>query len=160
MRRKVSASALIEAPPEDVWSVVSDVTRVGEWSGECQGCEWVPPHTGAVPGARFRGRNRRGGMRWTRLSEVVAADAPNALTWRTIARFPYLDSTEWRLRLETCSEGTQVTESFEIQRLAKPVEGVLRVMMPAHNDRTADLTSDLSRLKALVEAGRGAASQA
>jgi len=43
MRRECEASVVIEAPPEAVWSVISDVTRVGEWSGECRRGEWIGP---------------------------------------------------------------------------------------------------------------------
>ena len=60
MKRQCSADILIDAPPQAVWSVVSDVTRVGEWSGECRGCTWESPSDKAEVGARFRGKNRRG----------------------------------------------------------------------------------------------------
>jgi len=79
----------MSAPPEAIWAVVADVTRVGEWSGECRGCIWVEGASEAVAGARFRGTNRRGGFRWTRLNEVVRADRPNELVWRTVPSGPY-----------------------------------------------------------------------
>jgi uncharacterized protein YndB with AHSA1/START domain len=152
MRRSCEASAVIEAPIEAVWNVVSDVTRVGEWSGECQGCTWVGDSDSAAPGAQFRGRNRRGSVRWTRLNEVTTADAPRTLVWHTVARFPYLDSVEWRVTLADEGSTTRITEAFEILRLSKMMEGVFTVVMPAHRDRSADLTADLGRLKSLVEA--------
>jgi uncharacterized protein YndB with AHSA1/START domain len=145
---------VIEAPIEAVWSVVSDVTRVGEWSGECRGCSWVGGADGPVPGAQFRGRNRRGSVRWSRLNEVVRAEPPYSLVWRTIARFPYLDSTEWRVSLVEDGPTTRVTEAFQIVRLSNTIERLLNVVMPAHRDRSADLAADLSRLKSLVEAER------
>jgi hypothetical protein len=79
VRRDCQARITIEAPVEDVWNVISDVTRVGEWSGECRRCEWVGDSARLAPGARFRGGNRRGWMRWARLNEVDVADAPNEL---------------------------------------------------------------------------------
>ena len=153
MRRRCEASAVIRAPAAEIWKVVSDVTRVGEWSGECQGCDWIGGAGAPVAGAQFRGRNRRGGVRWTRLNEVVSAEAPHRLVWRTVPRFPYLDSVEWQLSLEEEALGTLVTESFRIVRLSKAMEKMLDVFMPAHRDRTADLASDLDRLRLLVEAG-------
>jgi branched-chain amino acid transport system permease protein len=36
-----SASIHISMPPEAVYRLVSDVTRMGEWSPECRRCEWV-----------------------------------------------------------------------------------------------------------------------
>ena len=55
MRRECEASVIVAAPPEAVWAVVSDVTRVGEWSGECRACVWLGEAVAPVPGARFRG---------------------------------------------------------------------------------------------------------
>jgi uncharacterized protein YndB with AHSA1/START domain len=152
MRRSCKATAVIGAPIDAVWTVVSDVTRVGEWSGECQGCAWVGSSDSSVPEAQFRGRNRRGSMRWTRLNEVIRAEPPHTLVWRTVARFPYLDSTEWQLNLAEDGSATRVTEAFEILRLCKAMERLLDVVMPAHRDRNADLAADLARLKSLVEA--------
>jgi uncharacterized protein YndB with AHSA1/START domain len=153
MRRSCEASVVIVAPIDAVWSVVSDVTRVGEWSGECRGCTWVGGADFPVPGARFQGRNRRGSIRWTRLNEVIRAEPPHTFVWKTVARFPYLDSVEWQLRLAENESATRVTEAFEILRLSKAMEGTLNVVMPAHRDRSADLAADLYRLKSLVQAG-------
>lgn len=151
MRRSCEASIVIGAPIDAVWNVISDVTRVGEWSGECQGCAWLGGAASPVPGARFRGRNRRGSVRWTRLNEVIRAERPDTFVWRTVPRFPYLDSVEWQIRLSDDGSATQVTEAFDILRLSRAMEGLLDVFMPAHRDRSADLAGDLGRLKSLIE---------
>ena len=151
MRRNCEANAVIQAPIDAVWNVVSDVTRVGEWSGECEGCAWVGGADAAVAGARFRGRNHRGPLRWTRLNEVIRAEPPHTFVWRTIARFPFLDATEWQLSLAEEGSATRVTQTFQVLRLAKAIEGAIYFVMPPHRDRSADLAADLSRLKSLVE---------
>ena len=151
MRRSCEATAVIESPIEAVWQVVSDVTRVGEWSGECHGCAWVGDADSPVPGAQFRGRNRRAYLRWTRLNEVIKVEPPHTFVWRTVPRFPYLDSSEWKLILTEEGSKTRVTEAFEILRLSKAMEGAINVFMPAHRDRNADLAADLDRLKSLIE---------
>jgi uncharacterized protein YndB with AHSA1/START domain len=151
MRRSCEAGITIAAPPEAVWMVVSDVTRVGEWSGECRGCEWIGDAAAPAVGSRFRGRNRRGGMRWSRVNEVVLAEKPNTLVWRTVPRFPYPDSVEWRLSLDKSATGTQVSQSFIVRSIPRIMEWALWVVMPAHRDRTGDLADDLARLKVLVE---------
>jgi uncharacterized protein YndB with AHSA1/START domain len=154
MQRSCRASVTIDAPVDEVWAVVSDVTRVGEWSGECRGCDWQDGAGAPVRGARFRGRNRRGGLRWTRLNEVTAAERPRRLAWRTVPRFPYPDSVEWELTLEARPSGTEVRESFDVVKLPKVMEWGIGIVMPAHRDRSADLGEDLTRLKELVESGR------
>jgi hypothetical protein len=86
---------------------------------------------------------------------VVVSDSPRELRWRTVAQFPDPDSTDWSLRLDEVEGGTEVTEAFEIVRMSKVMERFLSVAMSAHNDRSADLAGDLSRLKSLVESAAG-----
>ncbi|MGB8503197.1 SRPBCC family protein, partial [Mycobacterium sp.] len=55
-----SANVHIDAPPLAVYRLVSDITRMGQWSPECYRCEWLDGATGATVDARFRGHNRLG----------------------------------------------------------------------------------------------------
>lgn len=153
MQRECEATVTVQAPAEAVWAVVSDVTRTGEWSGECRGCEWVRGATGATPGARFKGRNERGRARWARLNEIDVADASTELAWHTVMKGVYRDSTQWRIMLRPGADGqgTTVTESLHITHLSRPFEWLFERVMPAHRDRTGDLADDLARLKAVVE---------
>lgn len=152
MRHACTAEVVIEQPPEAVWAVVADVTRVGEWSGECRGCAWERGSSSPVAGARFRGRNRRGGLRWTRLNEVVVADSPHELVWRTVPSGPYPDSVEWRLTLVAEGAATRVTESYRIVHIPRLMEWAISACFPPHRDRTGDLERDLTRLRDLVHA--------
>jgi uncharacterized protein YndB with AHSA1/START domain len=151
MKRTCSAETVIDAPAEAIWAVVCDVTRVGEWSGECRGCSWVGEARAPVPGARFRGANRRSWFRWTRLNEIIAVDEPFRLNWRTIPSGPYPDSVEWRIDLAPEDGGTRVRESFTVLAMPRLMEWLLWLVVPAHRDRTHDLQSDLERLKRLAE---------
>src|SRR5690349_10752458 len=130
-----------------------DPTRVGEWSGECVGAEWLDGATAAVPGARFRGRNCAGRYRWGRVCEVVSAD-PYELVWRTIPTALYLDSSEWRLTLEEAGDGTTISEQFQVLRGPKALVVALGVMIPAHRDRTTALVADLERLGKVAAVSR------
>src|SRR5258708_6330417 len=88
----------IEAGPEVVYDLVADVTRMGEWSPECVGCEWVDGATGPAVGARFRGRNRHGLARWSNKPRVVAADRGRMFGF--VATDPIgRDMTRWTYRL-------------------------------------------------------------
>src|SRR5262249_57711513 len=53
------ASIDIDAAPEAVYDLVSDLRRVGEWSPECYRCEWIQGDCPVV-GAEFKGHNRIG----------------------------------------------------------------------------------------------------
>jgi len=56
------ATTAVRASAEMVYDRISDVTRMGEWSPENQGGEWLDGATGAAVGARFRSRNKRKGV--------------------------------------------------------------------------------------------------
>jgi hypothetical protein len=141
------------ASPDAVWAVVSDVTRVGDWSHECRGADWVDGSAGPVPGARFRGHNRAGRSRWTRVSEVVTSDAPREFAWRTVPSRLYPDSTVWRITLEPLDGGTRIVQSFEVLKLNPLAERLFVLLVPKHADRTAALTDDLRRLGEVARTG-------
>ena len=101
------------ATPQQVWDLLADVTRAGEWSHETQGGEWLDGAAGAAPGVRFRGRNKQGRTRWTRVCEILEADAPRTLSWRTIPSRLYADSTRWTYELEPTDTGCRITQRFE-----------------------------------------------
>ena len=70
--RNGRAEVVVDASPDAVWQVVSDVTRTGDWSAECHRVRWLGDTTAAAPGARFRGRNRNGLIRWSRTCELTS----------------------------------------------------------------------------------------
>jgi hypothetical protein len=135
----------VEADIDDVWDVVRDVTRVGEWSHECVGAEWLGGVSVPVPGARFRGRNRAGVFRWGRVCEVVSAE-PYELVWITVPTALYPDSSEWRITLAEADAGTRITQQFRVLRAPKALAVLYALVIPAHRDRTAALVEDLTRL--------------
>ena len=57
MSAPVVVTKEINASPETVFAMVSDLTRMGEWSPENQGGQWVKGATGPAVGAQFKGRN-------------------------------------------------------------------------------------------------------
>src|SRR5687768_18561768 len=70
-----SASAVVEAPPEKVWALVADITRMGEWSPETRSAEWIEGATGPEVGARFKGHNHRGPVvRWSTTCKVTECE--------------------------------------------------------------------------------------
>ena len=79
----------------EVWGVVTDVTRVGEWSHECHTAAWLPGHHSAEVGAQFAGRNRNGAVRWGRRCTVIGVEPERVFAYRTDGGLPP-DSTEWR----------------------------------------------------------------
>jgi uncharacterized protein YndB with AHSA1/START domain len=104
------ASVVIDAPAEDVWDMVADVTRMGEWSPECYSCRWVGKRREPVVGARFVGFNRRGWARWFTTNEVELADRGRAFVFRTRET-----GVRWGYRLEPADGGgTRLTETRDL----------------------------------------------
>jgi uncharacterized protein YndB with AHSA1/START domain len=143
----------VDAPVQDVWAVVSDVTRVGEWSHECRSAQWTSGTARAAPGARFRGRNRARGLSWSRTCEIVAVEEPHSLTWRTVPSRLYPDSTEWRIGLQPSERGTRITQTFRVLRAPWLLDRLYAQLIPAHRDRDARLEADLVRLGAAARRG-------
>src|SRR4051794_41906997 len=126
VQKSSTVTIVVDAAVQDVWRVISDVRRTGEWSHECRSGEWLGGADAAAPGVRFRGRNRSRWVRWTRTCEIVAVDAPSELAWRTVPTRLYPDSTEWRIPLAPGGRGSPITHTFHQERTA----GLLR---PGHS---------------------------
>lgn len=151
LNRSCTATIDLPAPIDVVWHLVSDITRVGEWSVECRSCDWLDGATGPTPGARFRGRNRRNATLWTRTCEVLAIDPPKRFVWRTLPTRLLPDSTEWTFDLTDGGDHTKLTESMRILHIPALHERLFAVMLPQHRDRSSDLQGDLSRIRKCLE---------
>jgi uncharacterized protein YndB with AHSA1/START domain len=105
----------MSAPPAKVWDLVSDVTRIGEFSPETFEATWADGATGPVAGARFRGhvkRNGRGPVYWTncRVKECVASEV---FTFDVLGPGDRVINS-WGYRLAAAGDGTDATEFFEL----------------------------------------------
>ena len=98
----------VNASPEHLWSLITDVTQMGRWSPECWSCTWLDGADGPVVGARFKGRNKRGLMRWSTISTVVVADEPSHFAFE-------VDNSgmRWGYRLDGGGSTTRVSEYRE-----------------------------------------------
>ena len=102
------ATTDVDAPPERVWGLLTDVTNMGRWSPECHSCEWVDRADGPTVGARFTGRTKRGLRRWSTVSTVVVADEPSHFAWEVDR-----SGMRWGYRFAPVGGGTRVTEYRE-----------------------------------------------
>ena len=141
----------IAAPPEAVYAAISDVTRMGEWSEECVGCEWHDGADGPVVGAGFDGHNRNGEHEWTTQGTVTEADPGRAFTFEC-SMMDFHFST-WGYRIEPTDQGCRVTEWSEDLRPESAHE--FSVQMSGVEDRAArneaTMSTTLDRLAAALE---------
>jgi hypothetical protein len=69
----VEVRRVMAGDPEKVYELIADVTRMGEWSPESAGGEWLTGEPGTV-GSTFRGDNRRPWMKWSTFCTVIVAE--------------------------------------------------------------------------------------
>jgi Polyketide cyclase / dehydrase and lipid transport len=101
-----SDSVFIARSAEDLYDMVSDVTRMGEWSPVCKACWWDDGESARV-GAWFTGRNETPERTWETRSEVVAAEAGHEFAFVVGGSW-----TRWGYAFESTDGGTLVTESW------------------------------------------------
>ena len=146
-----SVTVHMDAPPEAVWALISDVTQIGRYSPETFEAEWLDGADGPAEGATFRGhvkRNGRGPTYWT-TCKVVACD-PN----REFAFVVGTDSVNntWRYVLEPKDGGTDVTESFQLADTFGLRLYWLFLGWARGKTNRDDMRTTLERMKAVVEA--------
>jgi hypothetical protein len=104
-----SESIVIERSPEDLYHMISNVTRMGEWSPVCKAC-WWDDGDGPRVGAWFTGRNESPERDpWETRSQVVAASRGEEFAFTVGGSW-----VRWGYTFTPVAGGTQVTESWEV----------------------------------------------
>lgn len=152
MIEHVEVSREIEAPADEVWTAISDVTRMGEWSPECHTCAWnddvVTPGVGSV----FTGHNRNGEFEWT--TECAVTEWVPGRVFAFDGVFGDLHFSKWAYRIEPTERGCVVTETWdegrppEVIEFTKSISGVAE--RGEHN--RSGMQTTLERLAAVLEA--------
>ena len=101
-------SVVIAATPEQVYDVVSDVTRTGEWSPICTACWWDEGSSGQV-GDWFTGRNETPERTWETRSQVVTADRGREFEFRVGGSL-----VSWRYTSRAVDGGAELVERWEM----------------------------------------------
>jgi hypothetical protein len=101
----VAAQARIEAPPERVWRLVSDIFLMPRLSSELREVEWLDEVSSPAVGRRFRGRNANQYLgQWETVSVITECDAPRRFGWAVgEAGHPW---ATWRFTLTPAGTGT------------------------------------------------------
>jgi uncharacterized protein YndB with AHSA1/START domain len=148
------ASLHMSAPPEKVWALISDITKMGEYSPEVVEAEWLDGATGPAVGARYRGHVKRNEnwpvLYWTTCK--VTESVPGKVFEFAVVMGGRTVNT-WRYEFRATEDGgTDVTESFDLgdgilTRVWRPLGGFLR---ERRNQR--DMLRTLERVRSVAEA--------
>jgi hypothetical protein len=149
-----SVSRYIEATPEALYELISDVTRTPEYSPEVVKCTWKKGATGPAVGARFKAINHAGRIPdWPNWPIVTVADPGKTFAFE---RTEVGGGTiEWRYVFEPQGTGTLVTESYTVLKKVNAFGWFIIDTLAGLKDRRSDLnrgmTQSLERIAAIVE---------
>ena len=99
----IQAEVEINAPVSKVWSLVSDVSKMPQWSPQCRVMRALGP---VRPGTRTVNLNRRGLLFWP-TTAVITEVVPER---KFAFRIP-LNTTVWSYELEPTATGTRLVET-------------------------------------------------
>ena len=100
---RLQAEIEINAPVSVVWSMVSDVSRMPQWSPQCRMMRLLGP---LRPGTRTLNLNRRNMLFWPTTS-VITEVVPD----RKVAFRVPLNTTVWSYEMEPTATGTRLVET-------------------------------------------------
>lgn len=145
-------STVIAATPEQVYDLVANLPRMGEWSPECGSVDWLDGATGPAEGATFMGHNHtgpRGKITWSRHGRVLIAEPGHAFAFVTDEGGR--ESTVWRYDLAAVDGGVRVTESYDVHWIPTWAR-IVDVIGNRAKDLRRNMTHTLGQLKAAAEA--------
>jgi uncharacterized protein YndB with AHSA1/START domain len=151
--RSLQVERKVGAPAERVWDLISDVTRMGEWSPETTGAAWRGSASGPAVGAHFRGTNQNGSKKWSSDCVVVASEPGQRFAFEV--KVGPFKVARWSYEFAAADAGCVVTERWEDQRgalisLVAPLATGVKDR-PARNLET--MAATLERLAQAAESG-------
>jgi uncharacterized membrane protein len=154
----VQVRTWIDAPPDRVWEVVSDIELMPTMSQELQSIEWLDGATEPSVGAGFVGHSKHEALgEWSTTSEVIECEPERVLAWAV--EDPKNPTAIWRFRLEPKDGGTELSQwvqlgpgrsglSFAIDRMPEKEQQIVFVRM---REFETNMTATLEHIKTLAE---------
>jgi uncharacterized protein YndB with AHSA1/START domain len=151
----------IDAPPSEVWSVVTDVRRHPELAGPKSITKSIEFDGAVRVGAQWVAHEKAGPRRFDAPSEVTAVEAEHEFAW--VSYPPMKEESRgsggrvmWRYTLSPEGEGTRLEHAavaLEPKKGAAPLKILYRLMNIPQQTRKAMLVT-LTNVKTTVEADR------
>lgn len=157
------AAVHVEAPPERVWPLVTDIALIAELSDELQEVEWLecgsaPGPAGPAVGSTFRGRNfHPQAGEWETVSTVVELDEGVTFAWAVMdTENP---TATWRFTLTPTDGGTEVRQwvrmgpgpSFLTTVIARMPDKEERIVAGRLREWQASIERNLATIKERAE---------
>ena len=158
-RIELSRSVEIHASPSTIYALVSDVTRMGEFSPECISCWWAEGEPGRV-GSRFVGRNRVGTSEWEMECEVTIADSPSCFEWSVLTEAIDRETSVWRFDIIPTGRASRCIQTFRMKQPPTGLQAILDERTPEQQRLTIErrrrrldegMRSTLAALKSMAD---------
>jgi hypothetical protein len=146
-----SVSRHVEASPQVIYDLVSDVTNTPKLSDDIVSCTWLDGATGPAVGARFKAVNDgRGKPNWSNKPIVTVAEPGREFTFARTE--PFAGTVQWRYALTPQGTGTVVTESYAVVRPLTLVGWFIIGVLYGRKDRQTELRASMnSTLERIAE---------
>lgn len=146
---RAAESIVVDAPPERLYELISDVSRMGDLSPECTSC-WWDEGSGPAVGSWFTGHNVRPTREWDRRCEVIVADPPTEFAWMPGGVEEGI--VRWGFTFVPTDGATRVEESWLILEMAPFFEEQTEEYLVEMIERTRNQIHDtLVALKRVAE---------
>lgn len=144
----------VDAPPEEVYALIADVTRMPEFSPAIVRCRWLDGASGPAVAARFEAVNTtEAGRTWKNRPVVTVAEPGREFAFSRTE--PFAGTLLWRYRFEREDGGTRIVESYEVLRPVTRVGWfVIERLFKAGDVRAglrAGMRTTLERLRSAAE---------
>jgi uncharacterized protein YndB with AHSA1/START domain len=138
----------INAPVDKVWALISDFSRMPQWSPQCRLMKAFGP---LRQGTRTINVNRRNFLYWPTTSTVTEVIPDKKLAFRVNT-----NNTVWTYELEPTENGTRVVESRHAENGVKPaanftVDKLFGGMPNFERELIEGMNTSLARIKAAAE---------
>lgn len=140
----------IDAPVDKVWGLISDLSRMPQWSPQCRMMKALGP---VRPRTRTINLNRRGRLFWPTTSTVTEVIPEKKLAFKVNA-----NGTIWSYELEPTATGTRVVETRHAENGVKAVStmtvNALFGGVPSFEEELVEgMNASLARIKSAAESG-------
>jgi uncharacterized protein YndB with AHSA1/START domain len=148
--RELRAETTISAPVDQVWTTLTDLRRMPEWSPELM--RMIPLGRGGLrTGQQYLGVNRRKAAIWTTRNVVAVLEPTRTLAWDTRT-----SGARWIYELSADGTGTKVVQRRPVPRKLTFISRAFTPVFLGGSDEHADeleqgMAQTLARLKAAVE---------
>lgn len=149
----------IEAPPERVWALISDLQLPARFSSEFQGADLLGGASVPEAGARFVGRNHHPAVgTWETTSTITRFEPPRQFAY-DVESDDEQPSASWRFSLEPTETGTRLTQWMRMGPGRSGINPAIdampekesRILYRRLSEHRANMEATLAGIKSLAE---------